>query len=73
MNSQEQDAIGNFNTELSLAKKLDAQDNLAKFRKEFHFPVTKAGEQELYLVGNSLGLQPGSTREFDQFRIGQMV
>ena len=46
------------------ACQLDAADPLAPFRNEFHFPQTDDGRPEIYLVGNSLGLQPKITREF---------
>ena len=46
------------------ARQLDAADPISVFREEFHFPQTPAGEDELYLVGNSLGLQPKRTREY---------
>lgn len=48
------------NTEL-FAKTLDEQDVLRSFRDQFYFP--KHGAQSaIYFVGNSLGLQPKSTR-----------
>ncbi|MEM9383788.1 MAG: kynureninase [Pseudomonadota bacterium] len=49
--------------DLALAQRLDDQDPLAGFRDQFHFPLN-AGEPVLYLCGNSLGLQPRSTRTF---------
>lgn len=51
---------------LAAARALDAADPLAKFRAEFHFPHTSAplphGQGPVYLVGNSLGLEPKRTR-----------
>ena len=44
------------------AEELDAQDELASFRQEFHFPV-KDGKPLLYFTGNSLGLQPRSAQK----------
>ncbi len=41
---------------------LDRDDPLASFRDEFELPATESGEPVLYLVGNSLGLQPRATR-----------
>ena len=38
-------------------KVLDKNDSLAPFKKQFHFPKTKTGENFLYFCGNSLGLQ----------------
>lgn len=46
------------NDRLAQAKELDRQDELARFRDEFHFPKNTAGEPVIYLCGNSLGLQP---------------
>ncbi|WP_425393019.1 kynureninase [Ekhidna sp.] len=48
---------------LQKAKQLDEQDQLSKFRSEFHFPQ-KDGKDCIYLCGNSLGLQPKRTSEF---------
>ncbi len=49
-----------FETSLSCAQTLDAQDPLKAFRDEFHFPQHE-GKNCLYFCGNSLGLQPKST------------
>ena len=43
------------------AKQLDEQDALSHFRNGFHIPEIN-GVQQLYFCGNSLGLQPKSTR-----------
>lgn len=43
---------------LDTAKKYDAEDALAKWRREFYVPKTKDGNDSIYLCGNSLGLQP---------------
>lgn len=47
-----------YSTDISFARKMDASDPLAFFRGKFYIPKTKAGEECLYLCGNSLGLQP---------------
>ena len=44
------------------ASALDAADALAGFRAEFEIPPHGQGEQ-IYLCGNSLGLQPRATRQ----------
>jgi kynureninase len=44
------------------AQQLDADDPLARFRKEFLFPQHQ-GESVVYLCGNSLGLQPRHVSE----------
>ena len=45
---------------------LDANDPLKGFRDQFHIPVLDDGEQEIYFVGNSLGLQPKLTESYLQ-------
>jgi kynureninase len=42
---------------------LDARDPLAAFRDEFLIPRNDDGSEQVYLCGNSLGLQPRATRE----------
>ncbi len=55
------------NSELLVeARKLDAADPLASFRQRFHLPTSKDGSTEVYLVGNSLGLQPIRTAGYVQ-------
>ncbi len=51
-----------FEASLKFAKKLDANDRLRRFRKQFYFPQHK-GKKSIYLCGNSLGLQPKKTNE----------
>ncbi len=46
----------------SQALDLDRLDPLASFRSRFLLPRTKTGEEAIYLCGNSLGLQPRTTR-----------
>ncbi len=43
-------------------------DSLAKFRSQFHIPQ-HAGEDEIYFVGNSLGLMPKRAADFIQAEI----
>lgn len=45
-------------TDESLAKVLDAQDELAEFREQFLFPAPPPEKKVIYLCGNSLGIQP---------------
>ena len=42
---------------------LDADDPLAAFRDEFLIPRNADGSEQIYLCGNSLGLQPRAVRE----------
>ena len=46
------------------ASELDAKDELQQYRKEFHIPLQKNGEEHIYMCGNSLGLQPKRTAAF---------
>ena len=48
--------------DLAGARALDAQDPLTSLKQRFHFPK-KEGGCPVYFCGNSLGLQPLSTRE----------
>lgn len=49
---------------LDFAKDQDAKDPLAAYRKQFHIPKDKDGNELIYLCGNSLGLQPKTTKEY---------
>ena len=52
-----------FQPNESFARELDAADPLQSFRNQFHFPAApSANTPTLYFVGNSLGLQPKTTR-----------
>jgi len=54
--------MSQFQNTLSFAKHTDENDPLKSFRQKFHLPIQKNGEPFIYLCGNSLGLQPKSTR-----------
>jgi kynureninase len=43
---------------------LDRRDPLARFRDEFDIPRRANGEEEIYFVGNSLGLLPKRTSKY---------
>jgi kynureninase len=45
------------------ARELDRVDPLAAWRKRFHIPPGPDGAPSIYLCGNSLGLQPDTTRQ----------
>ncbi|HIB36333.1 kynureninase [Mesonia sp.] len=51
---------------LEFAKEQDQNDPLRRFRNQFHIPKDKSGEEQVYLCGNSLGLQPKLTQEYIQ-------
>ena len=48
----------------SFALEMDQQDSLGLFRQKFHIPKQPNGKEVLYFTGNSLGLQPKTTREY---------
>ncbi len=52
-------------TLLEEARELDRADSLAEFRSQFHIPHVDSVE-DLYLVGNSLGLVPKRTADYVQ-------
>jgi kynureninase len=52
-----------YENSLSFARSLDAEDPLKKFRGQFYFPQFN-GEDVIYFTGNSLGLQPKSTKDY---------
>ncbi|HEX8436809.1 MAG TPA: kynureninase, partial [Archangium sp.] len=53
-----------FEASEDFARRMDAQDPLRSFREEFLFPRTQSGEPVIYLVGNSLGLQPRKAKPY---------
>ncbi|PCJ92720.1 MAG: kynureninase [Flavobacteriaceae bacterium] len=52
-----------FQNTLEFAQKLDAEDELSRYRDAFHFPQSN-GKDVIYFTGNSLGLQPKRTQEY---------
>jgi kynureninase len=53
-----------FDNSASFARKLDERDSLKHFRERFYMPKQANGEDVLYFTGNSLGLQPKTTRAY---------
>lgn len=51
-----------YQNTLAFAQKMDEADPLKNYRNQFHLPIQRNGEPYTYLCGNSLGLQPKSTR-----------
>lgn len=51
-----------FETSFDFAIKMDQNDELKSYRDSFHFPVDSNGNKVLYFTGNSLGLQPKTTK-----------
>lgn len=54
-----------FSNNQHFAQQLDEQDPLKHFRQEFIIP-TRNGKEQIYFLGNSLGLQPKSTQSHIQ-------
>jgi kynureninase len=52
-----------FKNSLSFARKMDQQDPLRSYRAKFLIPKVH-GKTSIYFTGNSLGLQPKSTKKF---------
>jgi kynureninase len=52
-----------FENTISFAQQLDASDPLRNFRDKFIIP-TQDDKQQIYFLGNSLGLQPKSTKQY---------
>ena len=48
---------------LEFAKQKDNNDTIGAYREKFHIPVIN-GIETVYFTGNSLGLQPKSTKEY---------
>ncbi|WP_248723736.1 kynureninase [Seonamhaeicola sp. ML3] len=53
-----------YKTGKDFAIELDKNDELASYRNQFHIPKDKNGNNLIYMTGNSLGLQPKSTKEY---------
>ena len=49
---------------LSFAQAQDTKDPLSAFRDQFHIPKDEEGNEIIYLVGHSLGLQPKTVRDY---------
>jgi kynureninase len=52
-----------YKNSLAFAKEMDQKDPLREFRKDFHLPRIK-NKAAIYLIGNSLGLQPKRTKRY---------
>ncbi len=53
-----------FQSNQAFAKQLDDKDPLNHFRDKFYIPKQSNGDDVLYFTGNSLGLQPKTTRNY---------
>ncbi len=52
-----------YNNTLNFAQNMDTTDPLSTYRDRFCFPMRDDGTPYVYLCGNSLGLQPKSTKD----------
>jgi kynureninase len=55
-----------YTTDRSFALQMDKADPLRKYRKRFHIPKNTEGGDKIYFCGNSLGLQPKTTKKHIQ-------
>ena len=53
----------NYKNTLEFARKLDKEDPLKLYRKEFHIPLYN-NKEVIYMSGNSLGLQPKKVKQY---------
>ncbi len=51
-----------FEASKTFSSKMDAKDPLSNYRNDFHLPKDVRGKPATYFLGNSLGLQPKTTR-----------
>lgn len=56
--------MSNHQLGLEYAKHQDQNDLLASYRSRFHIPKDNQGKELIYMTGNSLGLQPKSTKDY---------
>lgn len=56
--------MSNYKLGLEFAEQLDQNDELSSYRNRFHIPKDKLGNDLIYMTGNSLGLQPKSTKDY---------
>ncbi|MBV7269832.1 kynureninase [Winogradskyella luteola] len=56
--------MSDYKLGLDYAKQQDTLDELSSYRQQFHIPKDKHGNALIYLCGNSLGLQPKSTKAY---------
>jgi kynureninase len=59
----ERDQSDHMDNSIVYAQQMDEQDSLREFRQEFIIP-TENGVEQVYFLGNSLGLQPRRTAGF---------
>ena len=61
--NQNKNILSRYKLGLEFAQQLDLNDELSSYRNRFHIPKDKLGNDLIYMTGNSLGLQPKSTKD----------
>ncbi|WP_370391598.1 kynureninase [uncultured Winogradskyella sp.] len=56
--------MGTYKTGIDFAIEQDKADTLASYRNRFHIPKHTDGSDIIYFCGNSLGLQPKTTKSY---------
>ncbi|WP_353779212.1 kynureninase [Winogradskyella sp. 3972H.M.0a.05] len=56
--------MSNYKLGLQFAKEQDQNDALSTYRNQFHIPKDSNGNDLVYFCGNSLGLQPKTTKAY---------
>ncbi len=56
--------LSNYKLGLQFAKEQDQNDALSTYRNQFHIPKDSNGNDLVYFCGNSLGLQPKTTKAY---------
>ena len=64
METENQYTLSTYQLGLEYAKQQDQNDSLASYRNRFHIPKDKNGNELIYMTGNSLGLQPITTKDY---------
>ncbi len=62
--TQKRTLVSNYRSGLNYAKEQDFNDDLSHYRNQFHIPKDQHGNDVIYFCGNSLGLQPKSTKKY---------
>ncbi|GGZ81986.1 kynureninase [Algibacter mikhailovii] len=56
--------MSDYKLGVAYALEQDQKDDLKAYRQQFHIPKDAAGNNWIYMTGNSLGLQPKSTKSY---------
>lgn len=56
--------MSNYKLGLDYAKQQDQNDDLSIYKNQFYIPKDKHGNNLIYMTGNSLGLQPKTTKDY---------